>query len=378
MHLRKGEQRAPGLSRAQPAGLVPALRLDDGRCSPSRWRSSNTSTRRIRSRRSCRRRRPSARAFVRSRWRSAATSTRSTTCACCNYLIGTLGLDEDAEGRLVPPLGRRRASGAREAAVAATAATGRFCHGDAPTLADVCLVPQLANARRFDIDMVDRYPTLMRIECRLLGRLPAFAAPPRAPARRRIERLRQLSHFHWSCHEIRHSRLGYAVGAGRRQRASAFPSATSIASAATTPSTRRRWAATRPRSRRSFSPSPPMRSCRWCRPPSGGSPIRWRPRTSTTRSSSWWRSARRGVKVAPERAQALIYGYAVGLDMTRRDLQSRDARKEAAVGHRQVVRAGRADRHRSTRRPRSAIRCDGAHQRSTSTAAAGSRAILPT
>ena len=29
-----------------------------------------------------------------------------------------------------------------------------------------------------------------------------------------------------------------------------------------------------------------------------------------------------GVKVAPERAQALIYGYAVGLDMTRRDLQS--------------------------------------------------------
>ncbi len=41
-------------------------------------------------------------------------------------------------------------------------ATGAFCHGDAPTMADVFLVPQLFNAARFGADM-DRFPTIRRI-----------------------------------------------------------------------------------------------------------------------------------------------------------------------------------------------------------------------
>ena len=41
-------------------------------------------------------------------------------------------------------------------------ATGRFCHGDTPTLADLCLVPQVYNAHRFDCDMAP-YPTVRRI-----------------------------------------------------------------------------------------------------------------------------------------------------------------------------------------------------------------------
>lgn len=40
---------------------------------------------------------------------------------------------------------------------------GRFCFGDAPTLADVCLVPQIANAQRVDLDLAP-YPTLRAIE----------------------------------------------------------------------------------------------------------------------------------------------------------------------------------------------------------------------
>ena len=46
--------------------------------------------------------------------------------------------------------------------------------GDLPNLADVCLVPQMANARRFDTPL-DAYPRLLRIDAALQA-LPAFAA----------------------------------------------------------------------------------------------------------------------------------------------------------------------------------------------------------
>jgi glutathione S-transferase len=38
----------------------------------------------------------------------------------------------------------------------------KFCHGDAPTMADCCLVPQIFNAKRFNSDLAP-YPTTMRV-----------------------------------------------------------------------------------------------------------------------------------------------------------------------------------------------------------------------
>ena len=54
------------------------------------------------------------------------------------------------------------------------ATDGRHCYGDVVTLADVCLVPQMYNARRFKVD-VAAYPRLTAI-CSHLEAPPAFAA----------------------------------------------------------------------------------------------------------------------------------------------------------------------------------------------------------
>ncbi|QPQ54847.1 maleylacetoacetate isomerase [Allosphingosinicella flava] len=58
--------------------------------------------------------------------------------------------------------------------------SGAFLYGDAPTLADICLVPQMFNARRFDVPL-DAFPTLVRAD-KAAAALDAFAAahPDRA------------------------------------------------------------------------------------------------------------------------------------------------------------------------------------------------------
>ena len=70
---------------------------------------------------------------------------------------------------------------ALEGDLASHSSTGRFCHGDAPTLADVCLIPQVFNNTRFDVDMTP-YPTIRRIYDACME-IPAFAdaAPPKQP-----------------------------------------------------------------------------------------------------------------------------------------------------------------------------------------------------
>lgn len=95
------------------------------------------------------------------------------------YLENTLGQDADARMAWV-----RHWIGIGFAAIEAmldTPAGGRFCHGDAPTLADCCLVPQVYNARRFKLDMAP-YPNIERVEAACLE-LPAFdgARPENQP-----------------------------------------------------------------------------------------------------------------------------------------------------------------------------------------------------
>jgi len=96
------------------------------------------------------------------------------------YLTATLGVSEDAKNAWYRHW-IEHGLGALETALAADTRTGAFCHGETPTLADICLIPQLANARRYPFS-IEAYPTLGRIESRCLA-LEAFAraAPDRQP-----------------------------------------------------------------------------------------------------------------------------------------------------------------------------------------------------
>src|SRR5256714_9496831 len=96
------------------------------------------------------------------------------------YLTGTLGASEEAKNAWYRHW-IERGLGALETELAADSRTGAFCHGETPTMADICLVPQLANARRYAF-AVEQYPTLARIEsnCLAFGAF-AGAAPDRQP-----------------------------------------------------------------------------------------------------------------------------------------------------------------------------------------------------
>jgi len=90
--------------------------------------------------------------------------------------IKALGGDEAAWAR--PFIVDGLAAFARAAAETA----GAFCAGDLPTIADCCLVPQLAAGRRFKVELDGRFDQLLAIEARCLA-LPAFAdaTPDRQP-----------------------------------------------------------------------------------------------------------------------------------------------------------------------------------------------------
>jgi len=177
-HLRKGEQRSDTYLAVNPHGIVPALQLPDGQVltqslaiieyldeihpEPPLLPAD-----------------PLARAKVRAAALSLACEVHPlNNLKVLNALRQRFGADDAAVtdwfrhwvAETFTPL---------EAELAGSA--GRYCFGDEPTLADLCLFAQCVNNRRFQVDMTP-YPTLSRIQEACLAN-PAFAAalPEKAP-----------------------------------------------------------------------------------------------------------------------------------------------------------------------------------------------------
>jgi maleylacetoacetate isomerase len=180
VHLRMGNQRAQDYLARNPQGLVPVLELDDGRVLTQSLAIVEYLDE-IKPEPPLLPAKPEARARVRAIALSIACEIHPLdNLRVLNYLTGTLGATDDQKNgwyRYWIDVGFE----ALEQQLARDRATGTYCHGETPTIADVFLVPQMANARRFKIDLAP-YPTLVRIEgaCNQLAAF-AHAAPARQP-----------------------------------------------------------------------------------------------------------------------------------------------------------------------------------------------------
>ncbi len=179
-HLRKGEQAAPDYAALNPQKLVPALVLDNGEVLTQslaiiEYLDETHPEPPLLPRQ------PVGRARVRALSLIVAADVHPIqNLRVMAYLRKKL--DQTEEGAFAwSRHWIETGFDAYEASVADHPATGRFSHGDVPTVADLCLVPQVFNAGRFKVDMA-RYPTIQRIY-RACMELPAFdaAQPAKQP-----------------------------------------------------------------------------------------------------------------------------------------------------------------------------------------------------
>jgi maleylpyruvate isomerase len=176
-HLRKGEQRAPTYLAINPQGLVPTLEDDGGTIliqslAIIEWLDD------IHPEPPLLPKDPLRRAHVRAFAQALACDTHPVQNLKVLSRLRELGVSEEQVTGWAAWANREGLS-ACEKLIANEA--GPFCFGAAPTLADLCLVPQLANARRFGVDLA-AYPRLLRAE-EAAKNLKAFAdaAPERQP-----------------------------------------------------------------------------------------------------------------------------------------------------------------------------------------------------
>ncbi len=174
-HLRRGEQTAPAYLAINPQGLLPALEidgvtltqslaiceyLDETHPEPALLPAD-----------------PVRRARVRAFAQAVACDIHPVQNLKVLARLRSLGISEDA----VTGWARATIEEGLDACAALVAdEDGPFCFGDRVTLADICLVPQLVNARRFGAAL--RWPRLMDVERACLD-LDAFrrAAPENQP-----------------------------------------------------------------------------------------------------------------------------------------------------------------------------------------------------
>ena len=175
--LRKGAQREPAFLKINPQGLVPVLE-DDGAVLTQSLPILNYLDERY----------PEPALLPKDLPGRCRSRAIAVAIACemhplnntrtLNYLERELGLDEAAR---MAWYRHWIAEGFGPLETMIRASAGEFCVGDAPSLADVCLVPQVYNARRYDCDL-GAYPTIRRIDDRC-RRIEAFAraAPEQQP-----------------------------------------------------------------------------------------------------------------------------------------------------------------------------------------------------
>jgi maleylacetoacetate isomerase len=170
VNLLESEQSADGYRSVNPQGLVPTLEIDDHRLTQSLSILVYLDQRF-----------PDPPLMPRNALDGAHVRAMALAIACDIHPLNNLRVLKYLSGPLGVPQEQRDAwyahwitEGLSGLEALAAPRAGAFLFGDAPTIADVCLVPQLYNARRFDVP-IDAYPTLLRAE-ENATRLDAFAA----------------------------------------------------------------------------------------------------------------------------------------------------------------------------------------------------------